>query len=452
MFSNRPAKTQTYSGERAATATERSKDGQVGATTEAYHLRDRVQRKLLAEADGDVNLTHIPQMRQMIETLFNQVLAEENLLYARAVRSQMLEWVIADILGYGPLEPLLQDPIITEVMVNGHDKVYVERHGRIEKTQVTFENDEHLMRIIDRIVAPLGRRVDEASPMVDARLPSGYRVNATIPPLSLDGPLLTIRKFATTPYTAQDLIANGTFTSTLVSLLKACVEARLNIVISGGTGTGKTTLLNVISAFIPEYERIITIEDTAELQLKQEHVVHLEKRPPNVEGKGEVPIRQLVINALRMRPDRIIVGESRGGEALDMLQAMNTGHDGSMTTIHSNSPRDTLRRIETMVLMAGMELPLRAIREQVASAIDMVVHLERLRDGTRRVTQVTEVQGMEGDTITLQDLFEFEQTGVLNGRVMGQLKSTGLRPRFAEKFSVNNIHLPTEVFERGSTL
>jgi pilus assembly protein CpaF len=391
-------------------------------------------------------------MRQMIETLFNQVLAEENLLYTRAVRSQLLEWVVADILGYGPLEPLLQDPTITEVMVNGPVRVYVERHGKIEKTSVTFENDEHLMRIIDRIVAPLGRRVDEASPMVDARLPNGYRVNATIPPLSLDGPLLTIRKFAQTPYTAQDLIANGTATTALIQLLKACVEARLNIVISGGTGTGKTTLLNVISAYIPGHERIITIEDTAELQLKQDHVVHLEKRPPNVEGKGEVPIRQLVINALRMRPDRIIVGEARGGEALDMLQAMNTGHDGSMTTIHSNSPRDTLRRIETMVLMAGMELPLKAIREQVASAIDLIVHLERLRDGTRRVVKVTEVQGMEGDTITLQDLFEFDQTGVINGRVVGMLKSTGLRPKFAEKFSVNNIHLPIEVFERGSAL
>lgn len=453
MFSNRPARTRTYEPTEARAQTgELANDGAGSASAEAYHLRDRVQRKLLAEADGDVNLSHLPQMRQMIETLFNQVLGEENLLYTRAVRTRLLEWVIADILGYGPLEPLLQDATITEVMVNGHNKVYIERYGRIEKTQVTFENDEHLMRIIDRIVAPLGRRVDEASPMVDARLPSGYRVNATIPPLSLDGPLLTIRKFAQTPYTAQDLIANGTVTTALVSLLKACVEARLNIVISGGTGTGKTTLLNVISAFIPNNERIITIEDTAELQLKQEHVVHLEKRPPNVEGKGEVPIRQLVINALRMRPDRIIVGESRGGEALDMLQAMNTGHDGSMTTIHSNSPRDTLRRIETMVLMAGMELPLKAIREQVASAIDLIIHLERLRDGTRRVVQVTEVQGMEGETITLQDLFMFEQTGMANGRVMGILKSTGLRPRFAEKFSVNNIALPVDVFERGATL
>jgi pilus assembly protein CpaF len=306
------------------------------------------------------------------------------------------------------------------------------------------------MRIIDRIVSPLGRRVDEASPMVDARLPNGYRVNATIPPLSLDGPLLTIRKFASTPYTAQDLIANGTLSPNLVTFLKACVEARVNLVISGGTGTGKTTLLNVVSAFIPARERIITIEDISELQLKQEHVLRLEKRPPNVEGKGEITIRQLVINALRMRPDRIIVGEARGGEALDMLQAMNTGHDGSMTTIHSNSPRDTLRRIETMVLMAGLELPLKAIREQVSSALDLVVHMERMRDGTRKVVQVAEVQGMEGDSVVMQDIFLFEQTGIQNGRVVGNLKPTGLRPRFAEKFTVNNIDLPGNIFDTST--
>jgi pilus assembly protein CpaF len=279
------------------------------------------------------------------------------------------------------------------------------------------------MRIIDRIVSPLGRRVDESSPMVDARLPSGNRVNATIPPLSLTGPLLTIRKFATTPFTAQDLVANATMTPGLVEFLRACVEARMNMIISGGTGSGKTTLLNVVSAFIPNRERIITIEDTAELQMKQEHVLRVEYRPPNVEGRGEVTIRQLVINSLRMRPDRIIVGEARGGEALDMLQAMNTGHDGSLTTIHSNSPRDTLRRVETMVLMAGMELPLKAIREQVASAIDLVVHMERMRDGTRKVTQVSEVQGMEGDSVVMQDLFIFEQTGIQNGRVMGKLSA-----------------------------
>lgn len=418
-----------------------------GVPADVYHIRDRVQKKLLSETEGEISAEYLPQMRQTIEALFNQVLVEENLLYTRSNRAVLLEWVIADILGYGPLEPLLQDGTITEVMCNGSQNVYVERSGLIEKTNITFENDTHLMRIIDRIVSPLGRRVDESSPMVDARLPSGYRVNATIPPLALDGPILTIRKFATTPYTAQDLIANGTLTPSIVAFMRACVEARVNLIISGGTGSGKTTLLNVASAFIPSRERIITIEDTAELQLKQDHILRLEKRPPNVEGRGEVTIRQLVINALRMRPDRIIVGEARGGEALDMLQAMNTGHDGSMTTIHSNGPRDALRRIETMVLMAGMDLPLRAIREQVASSIELLVHLDRMADGTRKVTQITEVQGMEGDTFILQDLFIYKQLGITNGRVVGSLEATGLRPRFAEKFAVNNINLPDSVFE-----
>ena len=447
MFSNRPGingQKNTY------TLTEPQNPFQDGVGTvsaDVYMIRDRVQRKLLSESDGQVNVESQPQMRQLIENLFNQVLAEENLLYTRSTRQHFLDWVVSDILGYGPIEPLLEDPSITEVMCNGPKNIYIERHGLIEKTNIAFENDAHLKRIIDRIVSPIGRRVDEASPLVDARLPNGYRVNATIPPLSLDGPLLTIRKFAQTPYTAQDLIANGTFSTPLVAFMKACVEARVNLVISGGTGTGKTTLLNVVSAFIPSRERIITIEDTAELQLKQAHVLRVEKRPPNVEGRGEVSIRQLVINALRMRPDRIIVGEARGGEALDMLQAMNTGHDGSMTTIHSNSPRDTLRRIETMVLMAGMELPLKAIREQVASAIDLIVHMNRMRDGTRKVVQVAEVQGMEGDTIVMQDIFTYDQTGFQNGRVIGQLNATGLRPKFAEKFSVNNIELPASIFE-----
>jgi len=448
MFNNRPAFTNNGSSPTSqATYSKQSNDGYGKVNADVYHIRDRVQRKLLTDTEGDVNRIQTQQMRQTIETIFNQVLVEENLLYTRSVRTQLLEWVLADILGYGPLEPILDDNSITEIMVNGPNMIYIERNGRIELTDITFENDAHLMRIIDRIVSPLGRRVDEASPMVDARLPNGYRVNATIPPLALDGPLLTIRKFAQVPYTAQDLIANGSMTPQLVTFLKACVQARINMVISGGTGSGKTTLLNVVSAFIPETERIITVEDTAELQLKQVHVLRVEKRPPNVEGKGEVTIRQLVINALRMRPDRIIVGEARGGEALDMLQAMNTGHDGSMTTIHSNSPRDTLRRIETMVLMAGFELPLRAIREQVASAIDLVVHVERMRDGTRRVVQVSEVQGMEGESIVMQDLFMFDQTGIQNGRVVGSLKPTGLRPKFAEKFAVNNIELPVEVFD-----
>ncbi len=452
MFTNRPAKNVRTIGpnEYDVLGEAQTIGGSEQVSADAYMIRERVQRRLLTEADGEVDLSHIPQMHQMIESLFNKVLSEENLLYTRAVRARLLVWVISDILGFGPLEPLLDEPSITEVMVNGYNNVYIERFGKVEKTKVVFENEAHLMRIIDRIVAPLGRRVDESSPMVDARLPNGYRVNVIIPPLSLVGPMLTIRKFAQTPYTAQDLVANGTLTPPLVNFLKACVEARVNIVISGGTGSGKTTLLNVVSAFIPGYERIITIEDIAELQLKQEHVGRLEKRPSNVEGKGEVTIRQLVINSLRMRPDRIIVGEARGGEALDMLQAMNTGHDGSMTTIHSNSPRDTLRRIETMVLMAGLELPLRAIREQVSSAIDLIIHMDRMRDGTRKVVHVAEVQGMEGDTILMQDLFLFDQTGIQNGRVIGTLKSTGLRPSFAEKFAVNNIELPPEIFSAGA--
>ncbi|MFQ5946630.1 MAG: CpaF family protein [Anaerolineae bacterium] len=448
MFPNRPA---MNAGPEAATEARprvaaSAETASVTATAEVYRIRDRVQEKLLAETEGENNLNQDPRMPQAIEAFLNQVLAEEALLYTRADRERLLGWVVADILGFGPLEPLLEDGTITEVMVNGAEDVYIERGGKIQKTEVSFEDDAHVMRIIDRIVSPLGRRVDESSPMVDARLPSGYRVNATIPPLALDGPLLTIRKFAQTPYTAQDLIANGTLTPPLVVFLKACVEARVNMVISGGTGSGKTTLLNVVSAFVPGQERIITIEDTAELQLKQDHVGRMEYRPPNTEGEGEVTIRRLVINALRMRPDRIIVGEARGGEALDMLQAMNTGHDGSLTTIHSNSPRDTLRRIETMVLMAGMELPLQAIREQLASAIDLVVHLERLRDGTRKVVQVSEVQGMEGNSVVMQDLFEFEQTGITNGRVMGSLNPMGLRPKFADKFEVNGIELPPDIF------
>ena len=454
MFTNRPA---VGGGKSQPSTLDVStqpyrQDSASALTADSYHIRERVQRKLLAEVDAETGAAHSAQMQQLIESCFNQVLIEENLLYTRATRAKMLEWVIADILGYGPLEPLLNDASITEIMVNGPKVIYVEKRGSIELSEVVFESTEHLMRIIDRIVAPIGRRVDEASPMVDARLPNGYRINATIPPLSLDGPVLTIRKFAQTPFTIQDLISMGTLTPPLVDFLKACVEARINIIISGGTGSGKTTLLNAISTFILPSERVITIEDTAELQLKQSHVVRLEKRPPNVEGKGEITIRQLVINALRMRPDRIIVGESRGGEALDMLQAMNTGHDGSMTTIHANTPRDTLRRIETMVLMAGMDLPLRAIREQISSAVNLVIQVERLRDGTRRVTAVSEVQGLEGDAILMQDVFTFEQTGVQNGRVIGRLKANGLRPLFVEKFNSMGIQLPSNIFDRGEIL
>jgi len=441
MFTNRPAmkkEPQPQTGVQNRMTAELERD--------FFLVRDAVQKDLLSHTNNETQVD-ANRLREMIESSFYQVLETENILLNRAARDQLLEWVVADISGYGPIEPLLQDPDITEIMVNGYDEVYVEKFGIIEPTDVKFENDAHLRRVIDRIVSPIGRRVDETSPMVDARLPNGYRVNATIPPLSLDGPILTIRKFATRPFTAQDLIANTTMTVPLANFLKACVEARINTVISGGTGSGKTTFLNMLSAFIPERERIITIEDTVELQLRQRHVVRLEKRPPNIEGKGEITIRQLVINALRMRPDRIVVGECRGGEALDMLQAMNTGHDGSMTTVHANSPRDALRRVETMVLMAGMDLPLKAIREQVASSIELVIHMERMKDGTRRVVQVSEVQGMESDTVVMQDIFVFHQTGIKNGVVQGSLKPTGLRPRFLEKLVANSIEFADNIFE-----
>jgi pilus assembly protein CpaF len=442
MFTNRPAlrhETKPEIQERKTKKTE--------VKTEFKLIRDAVQEDLLANSKNEASKDQ-EQIRAMIEESFNEVLEEEKILYNYSTRNKILEWVVADIIGYGPLEPLLKDASITEIMVNGADQIYVERFGMIESTSVKFENNEHLMRVIDRIVSPIGRRVDETSPMVDARLPNGYRINATIPPLSLDGPILTIRKFANKPFTVQDLITNGTITAELAKFLKGCVESSINMVVSGGTGSGKTSFLNMLSSFIPERERVITIEDTAELQLTQPHVVRLEKRPPNVEGKGEIGIRQLVINALRMRPNRIVVGECRGGEALDMLQAMNTGHDGSMTTVHSNGPRDTLRRIETMVLMAGMELPLKAIREQVASSIELVVHLSRMRDGSRKVVHVSEVQGMEGETIVMQDLFLFQQSSVINDMIQGHQQATGLRPKFLYKLTANNVNLPDHVFSR----
>ena len=334
-------------------------------------------------------------------------------------------------------------------MVNGPKNVYIERKGKVHRVPITFESNEHVMRIIDRIVAPLGRRIDESSPYVDARLPDGSRVNAVIPPISLVGPVLTIRKFSKNPITVDQMIQFGSVSAEAVQFLKACVEARLNVIISGGTGSGKTTLLNVLSSFIPSDERIITIENAAELQLRQEHVVTLESRPPNIEGRGEITIRDLVMNSLRMRPERIIVGECRGGETLDMLQAMNTGHDGSMTTAHANTPRDALARIETMCLMAGMDLPVRAIREQVASAVDLICQQERMRDGTRKVTTITEVSGMEGDVITMTDIFVFEQTGTENGRIVGRLRPTGLRPKFMDKIEAAGIHLPPSIFGIG---
>lgn len=414
-------------------------------------MKNRVQNKLLSTLDTSMDVTKLAEVRRTIQELFEQILSEENVVLSRNERSRMYEQIAAEILGFGPLQALLEDDSITEVMVNGSKSIYIERRGKISRAPLSFENNEHVMRIIERIVAPLGRRVDESSPFVDARLPDGSRVNAIIPPLSLVGPVITIRKFARNPITVDQLIQFGTLTPEAIQLLDACVKARLNIVISGGTGSGKTTLLNILSQFIPNDERIITVENAAELQLRQEHVVTLESRPANIEGRGEITIRQLVINTLRMRPDRIIVGEVRDDAALDMLQAMNTGHDGSMTTLHSNSPRDTLARLETMVMMAGMDLPVRAIREQVASAIDLIVHQERMRDGTRKVVNITEIAGMEGDVVTMTDIYVFEQTGIENGKIIGRLRPTGLRPRFYEKIEAAGIHLPPSLWGMGTS-
>jgi pilus assembly protein CpaF len=363
-------------------------------------------------------------------------------------RRDLIDDVADDALGLGPLQRLLDDPTVSEVMVNGADHIYVERHGRLQRTAASFRSEERLRRVIERIVSRVGRRIDESSPLVDARLPDGSRVNAIIPPLAVNGSALTIRKFATDPFQTRDLVELGTISPELGEVLYACVQARLNIVISGGTGTGKTTLLNVMSSYIPADDRVVTIEDAVELQLQQEHVVRLESRPPNIEGRGEVTIRDLVRNALRMRPDRIVVGECRGGEALDMLQAMNTGHDGSLSTVHASSPRDAIARLETLTLMAGMDLPLRAVREQIASAVDLIIHIARLRDGSRRVTQVTEVIGMEGDTVTLQDAFAFDFAAGLDdmGRFRGTVRPTGLRPRFTERLQELGIPLDPSAF------
>jgi pilus assembly protein CpaF len=396
-----------------------------------------------------MDVSRTDDVKRTIMELFEQILSDENIVLSRPERQRLFEQITAEILGFGPLSQLLDDESITEIMVNGPKNIYVERKGRIVRVPVTFESNDHVMRIIDRIVAPLGRRIDEASPYVDARLPDGSRVNAVIPPISLVGPVLTIRKFSKSPITIEQMVGYGSITPEAVEFMRACVIGRMNIVISGGTGSGKTTLLNVLSSFIPTDERILTIENAAELQLRQEHVVTLESRPANIEGRGEITIRQLVMNALRMRPDRIVVGEIRDEAALDMLQAMNTGHDGSMTTTHSNSPRDTLSRLETMTLMAGMDLPVRAIREQISSAVHVVCHQERMRDGTRKVVYITEVSGMEGDVITTTDIFIFEQTGVENGKIVGRLRPTGLRPKFMEKIEAAGIHLPPTIFGVG---
>ncbi len=412
---------------------------------------DSVVRDLALDFDvrrfGD---TEMSQAIKRIEEVADAIMLQENWYTSRSGRHKLINDVIDEIMGLGPLELLLKDNEITEIMVNAPDKIYIEKDGKIEKADISFRDDRHIMQIIEKIVSPLGRRIDESSPMVDARLPDGSRVNAIIPPLAVRGPCITIRKFSKEPFKMADLIGFGTLNVEMANFLMACVQARLNILVSGGTGSGKTTTLNVLSSFIPEGERIVTIEDAAELQLNQEHVITLESRPPNIEGKGEVTIRDLVINSLRMRPDRIIVGEVRGREALDMLQAMNTGHDGSITTCHANSARDALSRIETMVLMAGTELPSRAIREQVASALHLIVHQTRLKDGSRKINNICEIVGMEGDTITLQDIFIFEQTGVdENGRVTGNFKATGIVPTFFDEFKAKGVDISTDIFAKG---
>jgi pilus assembly protein CpaF len=405
-----------------------------------------VQTRLISELDPKMDLTRVSDVRRQVEEIFNTILETETIILTRVERARLFEAVCSEILGYGPIDILLNDDSISEVMVNGPKQVYIERAGKLEMTDVRFQDNDHVMRIIERIVSPLGRRIDEQQPYVDARLPNGSRVNAVIPPIAVYGPCITIRKFAKDPFHADDLIRFGTLTPEMITFLKACVEARLNILVSGGTGSGKTTTLNVLSDFIPADERIITIENAAELQLRQEHVITLESRPMNIEGRGEITIQHLVVNCLRMRPDRIVVGECRGGEALDMLQAMNTGHDGSLTTLHANSPRDALTRLETMVLMAGMDLPVRAIREQIASAVNLILQQTRMKDGTRKITAITEVQGMEGDVIVTQDVFVYEQTGIENGKIVGRMKPTGIRPKFVERFEAMNIYLPPNIF------
>jgi pilus assembly protein CpaF len=412
-------------------------------------VRQKVQRRLTEEI-RDVNSTNPQRIRQQVEEILSGLLDAEHIILSRNERAALAESLMADITGFGPLELLLADDSVSEIMVNGPKKIYIESKGRLTLSDVTFLDDDHAMRVLYRIVSPLGRRVDESSPMVDARLPNGSRVNAVIRPISLIGPVITIRKFSKKPLGPDDLVRFGALTKEMMDFLGACVKARINTVVSGGTGSGKTTLLNVLSSFIPYDERLITVENAAELQLQQDHVISLESRVANIEGKGEISINDLIINCLRMRPERIIVGECRGGETLAMLQAMNTGHEGSMTTLHANTPRDAIARIETMCLMAGMDLPLRAIREQVASAIELIVQQARLRDGSRRVMAISEVTGMEGDVVVLQDIFVFEQTGIdERGKIVGSLRPTGVRPRFIDRFEAMNIYLPPNVFGTG---
>lgn len=430
----------------------------VDAKEEEYqNLKLTVHRQIVDEMTAEQQriLDGTNHSREEIENVISgyvqRVLERNPFVVPRGERARLVSDICDEILGYGPIEPFLKDDSITEVMVNGPKKIYIERMGKLHLTAAQFHDNAHLMSVIDKIVTPIGRHVDEASPLVDARLPDGSRVNIVIPPLSLIGPCVTIRKFSKTPLSVENLISFGTLSEQMAIFLRACVKAKLNIMISGGTGSGKTTTLNVISSFIPHDERIVTIEDAAELRLEQPHVVTLEARPANIEGKGRVSIRDLVRNSLRMRPDRIIVGEVRGGEALDMLQAMNTGHDGSLTTAHANSPRDVLSRLETMVLMSGLELPVRAIRDQISSALDLIVHQARIQDGSRKITYITEVQKMEGDVIVLQDLYRYRQTGFDDsGKALGVFEPTGLQPQFLSKFKAHNVELPRDLMRGGS--
>lgn len=413
-------------------------------------IKGLIHKKIIEKLDSSLlnNIKDEHRVNAQIAEIVDETLKEKDIYISRTEKQDILSYIIDETIGFGPISKYLMDESVSEVMVNGPKQVYVERGGKLQITDACFEDNKHVMRIIEKIVSPLGRRIDEGSPMVDARLPDGSRVNAIIPPLALDGPTITIRKFSKKPLEMSNLTGYGTLTPEMALFIEACIKARLNIVVSGGTGSGKTTTLNVLSSFIPYDERIVTIEDAAELQLRQEHVVRLESKPPNVEGKGAVTIRELVKNSLRMRPDRVVIGEVRGGEALDMLQAMNTGHDGSLTTGHANTPRDMLARLETMVLMAGMDLPVRAIREQVSSAVDVIVQQSRLKDGSRKITHITEVQGIEKDIITLQDIFIFVETGTdEKGRVVGHFKSTGIRPKFMEKLINTRMHLPANLFD-----
>ena len=407
-------------------------------------LREQVAKGIERESNGDA-------ADKLARRLAQEAYQRTQLELSPGLREQLLQDVLDDLLGFGPIQPLLDDPLISEVMVNGPDRVFVERNGRLEKSSIRFSDDAEVLRVIDRIILPLGRRIDAENPTVDARLPDGSRVNAVVAPVALDGPSITIRKFSKERLRVQDLIRLGSLTEHMAQFIEACVVAKLNIVVAGGPGSGKTTLLNVLSEYIPEGERLVTIEDAAELQLNQSNLVRLEARPPNVEGRGEVSIRHLVKNALRMRPDRIIVGEVRGGEALDMLQAMNTGHDGSLTTVHANSPRDALSRLETLCLLAGVELPLRVVREQISSAVNLIVEQTRMRDGTRKVTGIAEVGGMEGDTVIMTDIFKFDEKGVDgDGKVLGDLRPTGIRPMFSPRLEIAGFKLPPQVFGAGS--